>query len=562
MLRRDPTRIELRTEDIADFDKAKEEYLEAIGSKTNDQRKKLRATTVAPPPTPADIASTNDITTNNSITERDIHLDPVEVAYQERKGKSIKDRILAGTLATRRSLLLNRAAFSTSSSVRFASLHSPVPLTADTHPSIKRDESFKKLSKDDLSYFNSILAPHCITQGDEDLEPFNTDWLRKYKGQSKLVLKPSSTEQVSKILKYCNENRLAVVPQGGNTGLVGGSIPVFDEIIISMSNMSSIRNFDDVSGALVCDAGCVLETLEKYLDEYGYITPLDLGAKGSCQIGGNVSTNAGGLRLLRYGSLHGSVLGLEVVLPDGTVLENLSMLRKDNTGYDLKQIFIGSEGTLGIVTGVSFLAPKKSKAINVALLGLNSYEHVQAAFKRSKEELSEVLSAFEFWDQGSLKQVKEHVAAGANNPLQESYPFYVLIETSGSNKDHDDEKLSSFLEKLLDENITQDGVVAQDTAQLRNLWAIRESIPVAVLQDGAVYKYDISVPVPVIYEAVEAIKKRLLDKGVLGEGKLFTSVIGYGHIGDGNLHLTLIAKEFCQEATDLIEPYIFEWTGK
>ncbi|KAG0017777.1 hypothetical protein BGZ80_007924 [Entomortierella chlamydospora] len=365
---------------------------------------------------------------------------------------------------------------------------------------MKRNESFKKLSEDDLSYFKSVLAPHSITQDEEDLEAFNTDWLRKYKGQSKLVLKPSSTEQVSKILKYCNDNKLAVVPQGGNTGLVGGSVPVFDEIIISMSNMSSIRKFDNVSGALV--------------------------------------------------------------LPDGTILDNLSTLRKDNTGYDLKQIFVGSEGTLGIVTGVSFLAPKKSKAVNVALLGLNSYDHVQAAFKRSKEELSEVLSAFEFWDQDALKLVKDHLAAGANDPLQSTYPFYVLIETSGSNKDHDDEKLNNFLERLLTDNITQDGVVAQDTTQLRNLWAIREGIPVACLHDGAVYKYDISIPVPVIYQAVEELRKRLLDRGVLGEGKLFTSVIGYGHIGDGNLHLTLAAKEFCEEATDLIEPYIFEWTAK
>ncbi|KAF9115181.1 hypothetical protein BGX27_008659 [Mortierella sp. AM989] len=435
-----------------------------------------------------------------------------------------------------------------------------------------RNKLFKKLSEEDLSYFGSILAPHCITQNEDELESFNTDWLRKYKGQSRLVLKPSSTEHVSKILKYCNDNRLAVVPQGGNTGLVGGSVPVFDEIIISMANMSSIRSFDNISGALVCDAGCILEALEKHLDEYGYITPLDLGAKGSCQIGGNVSTNAGGLRLLRYGSLHGSVLGLEIanpvfstlnqVLPDGTVLDNLSTLRKDNTGYDLKQIFIGSEGTLGIVTGVSFLAPKKSKAVNVALLGLSSYDLVQAAFKRSKEELSEILSAFEFWDQEALKLVKNHLAAGANDPLQSQYPFYVLIETSGSNKEHDEDKLNNFLEGLLTDDITQDGVVAQDTAQLQNLWAIREGIPVACFQDGAVYKYDISIPVPVIYDAVEDLRKRLLDRGVLGEGKLFTSVIGYGHIGDGNLHLTLAAKEFCDEATDLIEPYIFEWTAK
>ncbi|KAK3806465.1 MAG: hypothetical protein J3Q66DRAFT_120710 [Benniella sp.] len=458
------------------------------------------------------------------------------------------------------SSLATRTTFSTYAPLRFAeTLPKKAGYTADKFPHIKRDQSFNKLSEKDIAYFQSILAPSGIAQDEEDLERYNNDWLGKYRGQSKLVLKPNSTEQVSKILKYCNDNKLAVVPQGGNTGLVGGSVPVFDEIVVSLSNMNSVRSFDSVSGALVCDAGCILEVLDKYLEERGYIMPLDLGAKGSCHIGGNVSTNAGGLRLLRYGSLHGTVLGLEVVLPDGTILDNLSTLRKDNTGYDLKQLFIGAEGTLGIVTGVSILSPKRSKAINVALLGLDSYDQVQAAFKRSKDELSEILSAFEFWDQEAIKLVKQHLVAGAHDPLQSIYPFYVLIETSGSNKDHDDEKLNNFLEKLLGDNIVQDGVVAQDSTQIHNLWAIREGIPEACSKAGAVYKYDISMPISVIYEAVEDVKKRLVGKEVMGDGKLFTSVIGYGHVGDGNLHLNVAAKEYCEEATDLIEPFIFEW---
>ncbi|KAI8605641.1 hypothetical protein EDD21DRAFT_349816 [Dissophora ornata] len=427
---------------------------------------------------------------------------------------------------------------------------------------MKRNESFKKLSESDVSFFRSILAPSSVTQDEEDLEAFNNDWLRKYRGQSKLVLKPSSTEQVSKILKYCNDNRLAVVPQGGNTGLVGGSVPVFDEIVIAMSNMNSVRSFDSVSGALVCDAGCILEVMDKYLEERGYIMPLDLGAKGSCHIGGNVSTNAGGLRLLRYGSLHGTVLGLEVVLPDGTILENLSTLRKDNTGYDLKQLFIGSEGTLGIVTGVSILSPKRSKAINVALLGLDSFDKVQTAFKRSKDELSEILSAFEFWDKEAIKLVKQHLVAGANDPLQSQHPFYVLVETSGSNKDHDDEKLNRFLEGLMADDVVQDGVVAQDSTQIHNLWAIREGIPEACSKAGAIYKYDISMPVPVLYQAVEDMRDRLVQKGAMGNGGPFTSVIGYGHVGDGNLHLNVAATEYSKEATDMLEPYVFEWTAK
>ncbi|KAF9427518.1 hypothetical protein BGZ94_004748 [Podila epigama] len=451
--------------------------------------------------------------------------------------------------------------FSTVLPSRAASSHETA-LTSNTYRYLKRNTSFKKLTEKDIAHFRSILPSSSLSQDAEDLEAFNTDWLQKYRGQSTLVLKPSSTEQVSQILKYCNDNKLAVVPQGGNTGLVGGGVPVFDEIVISAANMSSVRSFDSVSGALVCDAGCILEVLDNFLAERGYIMPLDLGAKGSCHIGGNVATNAGGLRLLRYGSLHGTVLGLEVVLPDGTVLDNLATLRKDNTGYDLKQLFIGAEGTLGIITGVSILSPKRPKAVNVALLGLNTFDQVQAAFKRSKDELSEILSAFEFWDRASIDLVKEHLVAGASNPLQSTHDFYVLIETSGSSKDHDDEKLGAFLEGLLSDDIVQDGVVAQDTTQLRNLWAIREGIPEACSKSGAVYKYDISMPVPVLYQMVEDMRTRLENAGAVGDGKLVKSVIGYGHVGDGNLHLNVAAHEYSKEVTDLIEPFVYEWTAK
>ncbi|KAG0201365.1 hypothetical protein BGX28_005790 [Mortierella sp. GBA30] len=459
---------------------------------------------------------------------------------------------------------VSRAAFSTFPKAAYAATATgdKKPYTADKFPYLKRSDTFKKLSEQDIAYFKSILAPSAIAQDEEDLEAFNNDWMQKYRGQSKLVLKPSSTEQVSKILKYCNDNKLAVVPQGGNTGLVGGGVPVFDEIIISTANMSSIRSFDPVSGALVCDAGCILEVLDNYLAENGYIMPLDLGAKGSCHIGGNVATNAGGLRLLRYGSLHGTVLGLEVVLPDGTILDNLSTLRKDNTGYDLKQLFIGSEGTLGIVTGVSILAPKRPKAVNVALLGLSSFEQVQAAYKRSRDELSEILSAFEFFDKASIDLVKQHLVAGNNDPLESPHPFYVLIETSGSNKDHDDEKLNNYLEGLLTDDIVQDGVVAQDTTQFKNLWAIREGIPEACSKTGTVYKYDLSIPVPVFYQMVEDMRVRLDKAGVLGEDKSVDCVVGFGHIGDGNLHLNIAAKRYSEEVTKIIEPYVYEWTAK
>lgn len=284
---------------------------------------------------------------------------------------------------------------------------------------------------------DSAVIDGVSVDASDDLEPFNTDWMRKYKGHAKLVLRPKSTEEVSNILRYCNEKRLAVVPQGGNSGLVGGSVPVFDEVVINLARMNRIRSFDDVSGTLVVDGGCILEVVDRYLAEREHVFPLDLGAKGSCQIGGNVATNAGGLRLLRYGSLHGNVLGLEVVLPNGSVIDDLWRLRKNNTGYDIKQLFIGGEGTTGIITGVSVLCPQRPKAVNVAFFGLESFEKVQRAFQEAKGQLSEILSAFELMDGTSQDLV--HRVTQKKRPLEGQHPFYCLVETSGSSKEHDDE---------------------------------------------------------------------------------------------------------------------------
>ncbi|GMF97910.1 unnamed protein product [[Candida] boidinii] len=354
-----------------------------------------------------------------------------------------------------------------------------VKLTSETYPNVTRNTNFKKIDSNDIEFFKSILDQNSIITDKDDLLFFNEDWMRKYRGQSSICLKPKTTEQISKILKYCNENSLAVVPQGGNTGLVGGSIPVFDEIVISLTNLNKIRSFDEVSGIFKVDAGVILENADNFLSEKGYIFPLDLGAKGSCHVGGNVATNAGGLRLIRYGSLHGSVLGLEVVLPDGTIVDSMHSLRKDNTGFDLKQLFIGSEGTIGIITGVSILCPSRPKAVNIAFLGVESYEAVQETFKRAKTDLCEILSAFEFMDRNSQVITKDFIKM--IHPLDQEeldevpeYPFYVLIETSGSNKEHDDAKLESFLESAMEEGVVSDGVVSQDESQLKTLWRWRE----------------------------------------------------------------------------------------
>lgn len=417
---------------------------------------------------------------------------------------------------------------------------------------IQRNTWFSTLNLDDISYFKEILGEKNVIQDPDVLLDANTDWMRKYKGSSKLMLQPRTTSEVSQILKYCNSRRLAVVPQGGKTGLVGGSVPVFDEVIINVGSMNNIIAFDKVSGILVCEAGCILENLISFLDDQGFIMPLDLGAKGSCQIGGNVSTNAGGLRLVRYGSLHGNVLGLEAVLANGDVIDMLGTLRKDNTGYDLKHLFIGSEGSLGIVTKVSILTPLKLSSVNLAFLACKDYFSCQKLLLEAKRKLGEVLSAFEFLDKQTMDLVLNHLE-GARNPLPSSmHNFYVLIETTGSDESYDREKLEAFLLRSMEDGLVSDGVIAQDINQASSFWRIREGVAEALMKAGAVYKYDLSLPVEKMYDLVEEMRIRLGQTA---------KVIGYGHLGDGNLHLNISAPQYNDAIFAQIEPYVYEWTS-
>lgn len=417
-----------------------------------------------------------------------------------------------------------------------------------------------------MQYFKQLLGASSAvidgvtTDATSDLEPFNSDWMRKYKGQTQLVLKPQTTEEVSQVLKYCNDNMLAVVPQGGNTGLVGGSVPVFDEIVLSTSRMSKIRYFDEVSGTLIVEAGCILEAADQFLAEKGHIFPLDLGAKGSCQIGGNVATNAGGLRLLRYGSLHGTVLGIEAVLPDGTIFRGLDTLRKNNTGYDLKQLFIGSEGTLGIITAVSIICPQRPKAFNVAICGVESFDKAQRAFSEAKSQLSEILSAFELMDSTSQEMVR--AVTKKTHPLKSNHAFYCLIETSGSNFEHDQEKLLAFLESAMSDGVISDeSVLAQDETQMKFLWSWREGIPECIGHWGGVYKYDVSIPLSDLYQLVEDTKERLVAAGMVGDEEKYpvVDVVGYGHMGDSNLHLNVATRRYDKDVERSLEPFVYEW---
>lgn len=358
--------------------------------------------------------------------------------------------------------------------------------------------------------------------------------------------------------------------------------------------MNKIHSFDVTSGIVTCQAGCILETLDNHVQQHGHVVPLDLGAKGSCHIGGNLATNAGGLRLLRYGSLHGTVVGLEVVLANGQVLDMLSTLRKDNTGYDLKHLFLGSEGTLGVITQVALLCPPKPSSVKVAYLACSTFEAATGALMLAREKLGEILSAFEFFDKTSLELTKKHLAGGIKDPLPGSNsPFYLVVETSGSNETHDAEKLDDFLTAAVDMGAIDDGVAAQDQAQAAAIWKIREGIPEALRHRGAVYKYDISIPVSRMYDIVNDVRHRLhaarhavrsdltiYDHGdrdkIEGHDCLKSNakvvdvtddsdsvhVVGYGHLGDGNLHLNVSCARYDSAIEELLEPWVYEWTAK
>ena len=433
---------------------------------------------------------------------------------------------------------------------------------------------FAVLTGSDLSVFREILGHDGVCIDPKSLAEANQDWMRKYKGKSSVLLLPKTTTQVSLVLRHCNSRMLAVVPQGGNTGLVGGSVPVHDEIILGMKKMDGIISIDPSVGSIVCEAGCVLENLEGLLNADGMSMPLDLGAKGKCQIGGNVSTNAGGLRLLRHGSLHGTVLGVEVVTADGTVLDLLRTLRKDNTGYDLKHLFIGAEGTLGVITKVAISTPRAPKQVNVTLLACLTFSCAVAALNRAKRDLGEHLRAFEFFDRESLDLVTK-MLKGASDPLPQSpAPFYVIMETAvsyGSDGKFDRQRLDSFLNALEDDKVIIAGTVGKDDRHAKALWNLRERISVALKYAGTVYKYDLSLPTEQMYHLVVDMRNRLsracespsLRIGTRGFDFASISVIGYGHLGDGNLHLNILSPNgYDVHLERLIEPYVYEWTAK
>jgi FAD/FMN-containing dehydrogenase len=383
-----------------------------------------------------------------------------------------------------------------------------------------------------LARFAEIVgAAHVLTDA-HDTAPFVTDWRKRYLGAALAVVRPATTAEVAAVVKVCAETRTAIVPQGGNTGLCGGATPDASgtQIVVSLARMNRVRALDSINNTLIAEAGCVLANLQRAADEAERLFPLSLAAEGSCEIGGNLSTNAGGVQVLRYGNARDLVLGLEVVLPSGEVWEGLRGLRKDNTGYDLKQLFIGAEGTLGIITAaVLKLFPKpRAQATAVAALrtprdALRLLEHVQA-------RCGDRLTAFELFSATCLELVRRHFPA-VPAPFATLHPQYALLELSDTQAG---EAISALIETTLGEaiedSIALDAVIARSGAQAKQLWNLRERISEAQALEGPNIKHDISIPISRIGEFIDATDARL--------AKAFPGVrmVTFGHVGDGNLH--------------------------
>jgi FAD/FMN-containing dehydrogenase len=375
---------------------------------------------------------------------------------------------------------------------------------------------------DDL---NAIVGSSHVLTAPADTKPYFTDWRRMYSGQAECVVRPASTQEVSRVVALCAREGVAIVPQGGNTGLVGGSVPsgARREVLVSLSRMNRVRALDPLNDTVTVEAGCVLAAVQQAAEGAGRLFPLSLAAEGSCQIGGNLSTNAGGVNVLRYGNAREQVLGLEVVLPDGRVWDGLRGLRKDNTGYDLKQLFLGAEGTLGIITAAVLRLHPRPTATATAWVAIRNPAEAVELLAALRTHVGERVSAFELVSRECLEAVLSHVP-GTRDPLGTPYPWYVLAEFGDSGA------AEALRERVADALESREAVLAQSDEQSRQLWRIRESIPEAQFTN---VKHDVSVPVSKTPELIERAGRAL--QAAFPESRPFI----FGHVGDGNLHYNI-----------------------
>jgi len=359
---------------------------------------------------------------------------------------------------------------------------------------------------------------------------YRRDWSGDNVGLPLAIVRPSSTEEVSAVVALCAENGVRVVPQGGHSGLVGGAVPSAqgDEIVVSLERMDRVLGIDEDNFSMAVEAGCVLENVRAAAAERRFVFPLALGSQGSCQIGGAIATNAGGLNVLRYGMMRELVLGLEMVLPDGRVWNGLKALRKDNTGYDLKQLVLGSEGTLGIVTAATLKLFPAPSQVETAFLALASADDVVKLYGHARRELCDLLSAFELLTHEGV------VLSGRPSPVAASSPVYVIAEISVSGLVDARALLEKFLERAVDRGLVVDGTIAANGAQAASFWQIREMIIEQQRRRGRHLRTDVSMPISAIAPFMTAAGAAIRALSPAA------TVLAYGHVGDGNLHFNVV----------------------
>ena len=383
-----------------------------------------------------------------------------------------------------------------------------------------------------LDQFEAIVGPAHALRAEADIAPYVHELRGLWAGRTPLVLRPGSVDEVSRILRLATETRTPIVPQGGNTGLVGGQVPhpAGNEIVVSLSRLNRIREIDPLSNTITAEAGVVLETLQKAADEADRLFPLSLGSQGSCELGGNLSSNAGGTGVLAYGNARELCLGIEVVLPTGEVFDDLRKLKKDNTGYDLKNLFIGAEGTLGIVTAAVMKLFPKPKGREVAWVGLESPEAALALFGLAEDSAGSSLTAFELIGKTGLEFTMKFTP-GSVPPLEAEWPWHVLIEISSGRSSEDARSLiETILSEGLERGLAGDAVIAASLAQANAFWMLRENLSDAQRPEGGSIKHDISVPIASVPEFIARAEAAVQ---AVSPG---ARPVCFGHMGDGNLH--------------------------
>jgi FAD/FMN-containing dehydrogenase len=397
-----------------------------------------------------------------------------------------------------------------------------------------------------LQAFGAIIGARNLLTDSADMAPYLKEWRDLFTGKARAVARPSSTKQVAALLALARESGTPIVPQGGNTGLVGGQIPVADgrEIILSLGRMDKVRSIDPVSDTIIVEAGVTLSRVQDAADGVDRLFPLSLASEGSCTIGGNLSTNAGGTAVLAYGNSRDLCLGLEVVLADGRIWNGLRTLRKDNTGYDLKNLFIGAEGTLGVITAASLKLFPKPRARATAFLAVASPDQALALLHLARAEAGQQLTTFEIMPRFGVEVVLRH-APGTRDPLGAPSPWYVLMELSSPGADGLGATIERLLEAALDQGVISDAVLAASEGQQQDLWRIREAMSEVQRFEGGSIKHDVSVPVAAVPDFLaEAIA--LVVRMVPG-----CRPLPFGHLGDGNIHFNITQPEGADKAAFL-----------